>query len=158
MKPMSFPAVPARDLLGNDRVLPGGFAGTRNVVIVAFEREHQALVDSWVPWLEARAGADPEFRFYEVPTLSRVWAPARRFIDGGMAATIRNPVVLERTLTVYGDRRRLTEPLGIDDLHTIWLFVVDSAGVVHAHVRGGQREASTQVLEAALEELRAAQS
>ncbi len=42
------------------------------------------------------AAADPEFRCYELPTIGRLWVPMRRFIDGGMAATIRDPVVRQR--------------------------------------------------------------
>ena len=45
---------------------------------------------------------DPGLRFYEVPTIGRIWAPVRNFIDGGMASAIREPVILQRTLTVYG--------------------------------------------------------
>jgi hypothetical protein len=70
------------------------------VVIVAFRRQQQELVDSWVPWLEARVADDPDFRFYELPMIGRKLAPMRRFIEGGTAAAIREAVVLRRTLTV----------------------------------------------------------
>ena len=110
--------------------LPRDFDAERSVVIVAFQRRQQELVDSWVPWLEEQATADPGLRFYELPTIARIWAPARPFIDGGMAAAIRVPAVLQRTLTVYGDVRRLTGPLGITDRSTITILVVDRAGSV----------------------------
>ena len=79
--------------------------------MVAFRRSQQAEVDSWIPWLEEKAKKFSGFRFYEVPTIARIWAPARGFIDGGMSAAIGDPVVLQRTLTVYGDVRRVTSPL-----------------------------------------------
>jgi hypothetical protein len=59
-----------------------------------------------------------------------MWAPARRFIDGGMAAAIREPVILQRTLTIYGDVTRLTRPLGIVDRSTISVLLVDATGSV----------------------------
>jgi hypothetical protein len=96
---IAFPPVPARDLGGHEARLPDAFAGRRKVVIVAFQRKHQALVDSWVLWLEEHAAGDPGLRFYEVPTIGRVWAPVRNMIDGGMAAALRDPVLLRRTLT-----------------------------------------------------------
>jgi hypothetical protein len=96
---IAFPPVPARDLGGHEARLPDAFAGRRKVVIVAFQRKHQALVDSWVLWLEEHAAGDPGLRFYEVPTIGRVWAPVRNTIDGGMAAALRDPVLLRRTLT-----------------------------------------------------------
>jgi hypothetical protein len=131
--PMSteFPRVEARNLEGLGVRLPDAFTGARNVVIVAFQRKHQGLVDSWVPWLQEHASADPGLRFYEVPTIGRIWAPLRNMIDGGMAAAIRDPVVLQRTLTVYGDVSRLTRPLGIQSRSTIALIVVDGGGRVH---------------------------
>ncbi|MFY8239176.1 MAG: hypothetical protein ACOVK5_08050, partial [Ilumatobacteraceae bacterium] len=82
----TFPNIRARNLEGLDVVLPSAFAGERNVVMVAFQRQHQDLVDSWVPWLEQQAAFDTGLRFYEIPTIGRLWAPARRFIDGGMAS------------------------------------------------------------------------
>ena len=54
----------------------------------------------------------------------------RRMIDGGMAAAIRTPKVLKRTLTVYGDVRKLTGPLKIRDRSTITLLVVTRQGEV----------------------------
>lgn len=54
----------------------------------------------------------------------------RRMIDGGMAAAIRTPKVLKRTMTVYGDVRKLTGPLKIRDRSTITLLVVTRQGEV----------------------------
>ena len=132
-----FPTIEARSLEGVNVHLPQAFTGERNVVIVAFQRQHQALVDSWVPWLEEQVNADPSLRFYELPVIGRMWAPARRFIDGGMAASIRVPEILQRTLTIYGDVNRITQPLGITDRSTITMLVVDGRGVVHWSATGG---------------------
>jgi hypothetical protein len=49
MNGVSFPQLAARDLGGREVALPAGLPGERNVVIVAFRREQQRLVDSWVP-------------------------------------------------------------------------------------------------------------
>jgi hypothetical protein len=125
-----FPHLEGRDLQRRAVTLPDDLEGERNVVIVAFQREHQALVDSWVPWLESRAEADAGLRFYEVPAIGTRWSPARGVIDGGMATAIRDPVVLKRTITVYTDVRRVTDGLGIDRTDTVWLFLVDATGVV----------------------------
>lgn len=144
----AFPRVQARDLQGRDLDLPDAFTGERNVVVLAFRRGHQSLVDSWLPWLARQAAADPGLRFYELPVIGRRWAPVRRFIDGGMAASIRDPVVLQRTLTVYGDVDRLTGPLGIADRSTITLGLVDRRGVMVGRVSGGFADAPAAVLDA----------
>ncbi len=53
-----------------------------------------------------------------------------------MASAIPDPVVQRRTLTVYGDLRRLTDPLEIDDRDAIWLFAVDGSGRVRWRAAG----------------------
>lgn len=145
-----FPVVPARDLEKNDVMLPAAFAGECNVVLVAFQRQHQSLVDSWVPWLEKLALADSRMRFYEVPTIGRLWAPVRNMIDGGMASAIGDPVILRRTFTVYGDVRRLTEPLHINDRDTITVLLVNKRGGVEWSGAGGFSNAVAHELETAI--------
>ena len=83
--------------------LPAGLPGERNVVLIAFRRDQQKLVDSWVPWLEQRAATDPRLRFVELPAIGPQWEPARPVIDCGMAAAIRDQAVRRRTLTVYAE-------------------------------------------------------
>ena len=149
--PSPFPNLPARDLTGRDVRLPDAFEGERNVVVVAFKRHQQTDVDSWVPWLDERARLDPGLRFYEVPTIGDVWTPARRFIDGGMAAAIGDPAVQRRTLTVYGDVRRLTDPFEIDGRDMIWLFAVDGSGRVRWRAAGRFDPELAEQLAAALD-------
>ena len=145
-----FPRLRARDLEGLEVELPAAFDGHLNLVAIAFRREHQGLVDSWVPWFEQQATVHPGLRFYEVPTIGRVWAPVRNFIDGAMASAIREPVILQRTLTVYGDVSRVTAPLGIDDRSTIAVVLVDPSGHVLWLGRGGFSEPLAHDLETVL--------
>ena len=147
---MRFPNITARSLEGREVRLPEGFGGERNMAVVAFQRQQQELVDSWVPWLEERAAADQGFCFYELPTIGRIWIPVRRFIDGGMASAIRDPVIFRRTLTVYGDVGRVTGPLGIEDRSTIALLLVDGTGVVRWSGSGGFIFVSARDLDDAL--------
>ena len=150
---IDFPQLAARNLEGLDVRLPDAFAGERNVVIVAFQRKHQALVDSWVPWLVELAASDPGLSFYELPAIGRIWAPVRNMIDGGMAAATRDPVVLRRTLTIYGDVGRLTRPLGILDRSTIALIVVDESGRVHWSGAGSFNASTAEEMQTALQSI-----
>ena len=97
---VSFPRLAARDLDGREVALPASLAGERNVVLIAFRRNQQKLVDSWVPWLEQRAATDAGLGFVELPVIGLQWEPARSAIDGGMAAAIRDEATRRRTLTV----------------------------------------------------------
>ena len=150
MNRVSFPQLAARDLSGREVTLPAGLPGERNVVLIAFRRDQQKLVDTWVPWLEQRAAADRGLRFVELPAIGLQWAPARPAIDGGMAAAIGDEAVRRRTLTVYTDVRRVTAPLGIEDRSTIWLFLVDRAGRVRWRGSGGLNPATAAALDAVL--------
>lgn len=105
-------------------------------MIVAFRRWHQADVDTWVPFLENLSLRAPDLRFYELATISRRYNPARRFIDGGMVASIRNPTILDRTLTTYIDINRLVEPLAIDDTDVIHVYGLDEEGVIRWETAG----------------------
>jgi hypothetical protein len=146
----SFPRLAARDLDGREVMLPAGLPGEWNVVVIAFRRQQQELVDSWVPWLEERAAEMPWLRFVELPALGLRWQPARPVIDGGMAAAIRDQQTRRRTLTVYTDVRRVTAPLGIGGRSTIWLFLVDRAGRVRWRGSGGWDPAAAAELAEAL--------
>ncbi len=149
--PVVFPRLAARDLEGRDVGLPEALAGDRNVVIAAFRRRHQTLVDSWLPWLGQQEADDPGLRFYELPAIGRIWTPVRNIIDGGMAAAIRDPVVLRRTLTIYGDVSRLTVPLGIEDRSTVALMVVDGSGGVRWSGQGGFDPRTAREMESVLQ-------
>ena len=146
----TFPRLTARDLNGNDVSLPAGLPGEQNVVVVAFQRGQQALVDSWLPWLVKQAAADARLRYVEMPTIGRRWAPARPVIDGGMGSAISDDATRRRTLTVYTDVRRVTAALGIDDRDTIWLFLVDRDGRVTWRGSGSFEPSTAAALAAAV--------
>jgi hypothetical protein len=97
---VSFPRLAARDLDGRDVMLPVGLPGERNVVVIAFRRGQQKLVDSWVPWLEQRAAADPRLRFVELPAIGPQ-PPARRDPQPGPDADGCGPQRFAATVSHY---------------------------------------------------------
>lgn len=125
-----FPPIEARNLNGRRLALPAGFAGMRNVVIVAFRRWHQALVDSWFPALDPLLAAYPDLRAYELPMIASGYRLVRPVIDGGMAVAIPDPAVRERTLTVYTDVAKVREELQITNPETISILLVDLSGQI----------------------------
>ncbi len=137
---MKFPSLSVRNLQGVDVDLPAAFDGEWNIVAIAFDRNHQVLVDSWTPWAESLVDSHAGVRFFEVPTISRRWAPFRRMIDGGMASAIKVPKILQRTLTYYGDVAKVTKPLEIADRSTIVVVLLDQAGTVRARSEGSFSE------------------
>src|SRR5664279_2573234 len=147
---MRFPRLAARDLEGRVRSLPDDFAGTCNVVVVAFRREQQSMVDSWIAWFDTIAAQHPGVRCYEVPVIAARWSLARPVIDGGMAQAVRAQEARRRTLTVYTDVGRVTDALAIDDTRTVTVLLVDSDGRVRARTTGAATEQGGDGLLAAL--------
>jgi hypothetical protein len=125
---MRFPQLAARDLERRARALPEDFSGAPNLVVVAFRREQQPMVDTWVEWFGTIAAQHPQLACYEVPVIATRWSPARPVIDGGMAQAVRESQARRRTLTVYTDVRRVTDALSIDDTGTITVLIVDPDG------------------------------
>ncbi len=145
-----FPELRARNLEGRALHLPRDFAGVRNVVLVAFQRWHQDLVDSWIPYVGRLITSHPELRVYEVPVLSSTYSLARPFIDGGMRAAIASREVRERTLTTYTDVSRVVRSLGLPGTGTVAILLVDRTGRIHWRGQGGYEPAQAAALERAV--------
>ena len=138
-----FPALAARNLDGEAVDLPAGFTGERNLVLVAFRRDQQAAVDSWIAWHEALVAGHPGWRAYEVPVIATRWSPGRAMIDGGMAKAVATGEARRRTLTVYSDVRRVTDGLAIRDTSEITVLLVDDTGA-HRVAHDGRVDAGVR--------------
>ena len=101
-------ATPARvvgiDLEGKEISLPSGLSGRRNLVAIAFKREHQPVVDTWIAEVEPLLAQDPELRLYEVPTIYEGSILFRLWLNNAMRAGIPDQVARRRTITIYVDR------------------------------------------------------
>lgn len=122
-----FPSLQARNLEGRTFNLPEDFAGDLNIVLVAFERWHQAVVDSWLPAVETLMARHPRLALYEIPVLSSHYRLMRPFIDGGIAASLHHRA-RQRTLTAYTDRGRVVHALELPNHHTVAILLVDRQG------------------------------
>lgn len=148
--PPFIPPIRARGLDGRAYDLPEDLAGERNLLAIAFHRHQQADVDTWLPDLVAAEREHPDLRAYEIPTISRRWAPARRLIDGGMVAGIPDPAARARTLTAYTDVGRVTRALGLAGTDDIALVLCDRSGAVAWMAEGPRNGAAAEALAAAL--------
>jgi ATP10 protein len=144
------PHLAARDLEGRSLELPGAFSGASNLVIVAFRREQQSMVDSWIAWWETIAAEHPSLQCYEIPVIATRWSLARPVINGGMAQAVRAQEARSRTFTVYTDVRRVTDALGIDATDTVTVLLVDADGRLRWRTAGPVSEHSGSKLRAAL--------
>jgi hypothetical protein len=115
----------AKDLEGRPVRRPDGLPGRLRLLIIAFQRWHQGLIDTWASALVLLRTDHPEMEVWGVPALSSGYRVCRRFIDGGMGAGIRDEGARRHTLAARTRLEDLSRALGIEDLSTIRPCLVD---------------------------------
>ncbi len=127
---MRFPQVSGKNLLGDEVQLPGQLDADFNVLIVAFQRWHQSLVDGWVSFLENLKEKYPGLDFYELPTIRRMNWLYRNMLDRGMRAGIPSQETRKRTITLYINKDPFKNQLAIPNERDIHLFLVTPEGEI----------------------------
>jgi hypothetical protein len=153
---MHFPTVKASNLSGREFSLPTNFEGEWNVVALAFKMWHQNEVDTWMPLLEQIERNMPAVRAYELPVLRSMNRLSQWMIDSGMRGGIPDPATRARTITLYLDKERFRQALGLPDEEHIYLLLIDRDGRVHWQARGPYSPEKASSLMAAVEERLAA--
>jgi hypothetical protein len=148
-----FPQLQASDLEKRLLNLPGDFEGGRNLLLVAFQREQQAQVDTWLREMKRFEEVDLNFRHYELPTIQRPNRLLRWIIDSGMRRGIPDPKARARTITLYIDKAPFLKALGIADENRIYCFLVDRTGRVLWRADGVFEESKGLSLRDALQKL-----
>jgi hypothetical protein len=149
---MKFPTVKGSNLAGREYVLPDDFEGEWNVVALAFQMWHQNEVDTWMPLLEQVERRSPGLWAYELPVLRSMNRLSQWMIDSGMRGGIPDPATRARTITLYLDKGRFRQAMGLPDEAHIYLLLVDRDGRVHWQTRGPYSPEKASSLLAAVEE------
>jgi len=149
-----FPTLQASNLEKRTFNLPADFEGERNLLLVAFEREQQKDVDTWLREMKHFEASHPGFHYYELPTIQRPNVLTRWFIDNGMRHGIPDRQARERTITLYIDKQPFCDALRITDQTSIHEFLVDRSGKVWWHSAGRFDEAKGKSLGNALQDLK----
>lgn len=126
-----FPSVSGENLHGERVTFPDDLKGQPALVLVAFKREQQADVDTWLNQLDAIEAAIPGIRVIETPTISSArWGWFAWFIDGGMRSGIPDPDARARTITLYTDVGKFRDILGMETDTQIYAVLLDANGRV----------------------------
>lgn len=139
-----FPTVAADSLAGEREEIPKSASGKITLVVVAFLRENQGQLDSWLEPFIARYGTRDDVTFYEVPMISSGYKFMRFVIDGGMRAGLpkeKHPHVV----TMYGDVEHYLSALNLDPRFG-YAFLLDREGTIRWQGRGRASEADLQAL------------
>ncbi|MGE9294894.1 MAG: hypothetical protein ACQKBV_01190 [Puniceicoccales bacterium] len=133
----AFPRVEGINLQGQKIDVPNQLRGNPTLVIVAYEREQQSVIDGWLPALEELEKRRSGFRFYELPVIYETNIVNRFWITNGMRSGIENTTARYRTITLYTDREQFNEMVGISNMSTIHLLVLNANKEIVWRTSGG---------------------
>lgn len=124
-----FPKVTAKSLAGNTLTLPEAAEGKVTLICIAFVRNAQSMIDSWLGPFEQIFGQDPEVTAYELPMAGPNWQFLSWLIDSGM----RDGIPVEKhdhVLTIYEDYSEYQELLDMENTELAYIFLLDKKGIV----------------------------
>ena len=147
-----FPEVSGIDLEGRAIRLPSDLAGSPRVVVVAFERQQQDDVDTWIRAAETLFSKRPAARLYEVPIIGSSPAPFRLWVNNGMRAGIPDETARRRTITVYTDRDGFLAAVGARR-ESISTLLLDDDGRIAWRTDGPADAGKVSDLDAAMDAL-----
>ena len=124
-----FPKITGIDLEGKKQELPGVFKNKLNLVIVAFKREQQAEVDTWIKATESILKENPNLSFYEIPLIYELSAFKRMWVNNGMRFGIPDEIARKRTITVYTNRKEFFEITKMEE-EKIYALLIDNNGKI----------------------------
>lgn len=145
----TFPKLTASNLETQTFSLPQDFAGDRNLLLIAFQREQQANVDTWLRQMK-RFELSPGFQYYELPTIDRLNPFFRWFINSGMRRGIPDRNARARTITLYLDKPSFRKALNLPDEKQVYAILADRSGRVLWRTEGDFDEAKGASLQQAL--------
>jgi hypothetical protein len=133
---LRFPEIAATTLAGTPKVLPDDLAGVVALVVIAFERQAQAMIDSWTEPLAESVSEGRGFDVFEVPMIdSPVWKMMGSMIDAGMRSGIPGHRH-EFVITYYGNSEAYRRTLAMDDRSLAYLFLLDRTGIIRWEAKG----------------------
>lgn len=148
-----FPVLNGSNLEGKKYEIPKSLEGKYNIVFIAFKREHQILINSWIPLTKSIIKKYPESKYYEIPFLNEGYQLFRGIIDGGMRSGIKDKKDREATITVYDSKTKFMESLDIKDDKNIHVFVLNKQGNILWRAIGAVNENDKKELNNLFEKL-----
>ncbi len=146
-----FPVVNAKTLAGQETTIPDDAAGKVTLVAVAFARESQAQLDSWLNPFYEKFGSREDSMFYEVPMISGGYKFMKMIIDGGMRGGLPE-FKHKHVVTMYGDVDTYLQGLSLDKSNG-YAFLLDREGIIRWQDQGFSNAETLDSLFAATEDL-----
>jgi len=124
-----FPKVSGINLEGEKQNLPEAFKNKFNLVIVAFKREQQEEVDTWIKAAAPMLEENSNLNFYEIPLIYQLSAFNRMWVNNGMRFGIADKIARKRTITVYTNREEFFKITKMQE-NKIYALLIDDSGKI----------------------------
>jgi hypothetical protein len=131
-----FPKIKARSLAGTEFTLPDVAKGQVTLVAIAFRRQAQRMLDSWLVPFERACEGQRNVTVYEVPMIEgRMFKWMASTIDAGMRAGIPKEKH-DHVVTYYGNAAKYRQILAMDERSLGYVFLLDPEGQIRWHGQG----------------------
>ena len=147
----AFPQFEGTNLLMDSMSVPDDLDGELRLIVVAFDRDQQTLMDEWLLSLEELQAAYPELRGYFTPLLPQSAADAALPIIAAVSAAASNDRDRARTIIVFTDVDAFNEILDIPGKDVLQLFLLDENGAILWRGSGNYDPATLESLENSIE-------
>lgn len=121
-----FPTITGKNLNKKRTLVPDDFSEKNLIVIVAFQRWHQSIVDESLERLH-QADVHETHHVLEIPVLKQFSKFRQMRLDGVMRAAISDEGIRQRTITVYLDKHAFRKKLNIPNEDNTYWFLIDHA-------------------------------
>ena len=146
-----FPTIEAETLSGKKILFPDITTGKYALILVAFKRQTQGEVDSWLdPFIE-EFGDRESVTFYEIPMISKNWKWMSGWIDAGMRSGVPKNKH-DHVATYYGPLTEYFDYFGVDDSGKVYVFLLDPEGNIIWKTSGRANENTFNELRALMRE------
>ena len=136
MKTIKFPDVAGKNLKRKKSKFPEDFPAKYNIVLMAFYRQQQLDINTWLPYVDQLVSNYLDLAYLEFPVIYKMSPIGQFMLNEGMRAGIPDQQARENTITLYLDKTRFLEQLGIQSEAEIRVMLVKKDGSILWHGGG----------------------
>jgi hypothetical protein len=148
-QPPAFPSITAWSLDKQKVMLPGGFEGQIDLLILSFALEQKKDANSWLPAAQALQHSNFQFRYYQLPIAERENFIFRWWETSSMRSDQTDPVTWHWIVPLFVDRQKFLHDLDIPNEKQVVVLLVDRQGHILWRASGAMTEDRRAALMAA---------
>jgi len=133
---ITFPEVSGKNLKRNKFHFPQDFPAPLNIVLIAFQREQQLEINTWLPFVSQLDSEYADLTYLEFPVIYQMGPIGQFMLNEGMRAGIPDQKARESTITLYVDKTQFMGQLQIKSEDSIQIFLVTDEGKILWHETG----------------------